>query len=57
MEWNSLPRDQIRATVVTYATVAAMPDSLIHCAALGIKPLSQNSRDATDPISQEKFHV
>ena len=34
--WSSWARDQIRATVATYAAAAAMPDPLTHCAGPGI---------------------
>ena len=47
--WSFPARDQIQATVATYAPIAAMPDPLTHCAGLGIEPVSQHCRDATDP--------
>ena len=42
--WSSGARDQIPATV------AAVPDPLIHCARSGIEPVSWHCRDAADPI-------
>ena len=52
--WSSRARDQILATVVTYATAAAMPNSLIHCASSGIKLASWRFRDAANPVVPQR---
>ena len=52
--WSSQARDQIRATVSTHATAAAMPDPLTHCVSLGLKPASWHCRDAADPIVPQR---
>ena len=36
---SSWARYEILASALTYATAAAMPDPLTHCAGLGIKPV------------------
>ena len=41
--WSSQAKDEIRATVATYTTAAAMPDPLTHSASL--------FRDAADPTT------
>ena len=43
--WSFQARDQMQATVETYATVVAMLDLLTCCARLGIKPASLCSGD------------
>ena len=48
--WNSQARDQIQHTVVTYATAAAMPDPLTHCARPGIEPTSWCCKDSANPM-------
>ena len=52
--WSSKARDQIRATVVTYATAVAKLDPLTHCAELETKPASWHCRDATDPAAPQQ---
>ena len=39
---------------VTYTRPEAMLDPLIHCAGLGIKPISWHCRDATDPVAPQR---
>lgn len=46
--WSSWARGQFPVAVLTY-TIAA--GSLTHCAKQGIEPLSQCSRDITDPVA------
>ena len=47
---SSWARDQIQTAAATYAEAEAMPDSLTHCAGLGIKPAFWCFRDATNPV-------
>ena len=49
--WSSQARDQIKATVLTYASAVAMLDPLTHCA--GIKHVSWHCRDAADLIAPQ----
>ena len=52
---SSGARDQIRGTILTYATAAARPDRyLIHGARPGIKPASQRSQDTADPALPQR---
>ena len=52
---SSGARDQIRGTILTYATAAARPDRyLIHGARPGIKPASQRSQDTADPAVPQR---
>ena len=50
--WSSWARDQIQATVVAYATAAAIPNPLTHCTWLGIESVSWHFRDTADPMRQ-----
>ena len=45
--WSSQAWDQ------TYAAAVAMPDPLIHCAGLGIKPMSWRCRNTTNPVEPQ----
>ena len=51
--WTSQAKEQIRATGTTYAAAAATPDLLIHCARLGMEPVSWSCGVATDPIAPQ----
>ena len=39
---------------MAYATAAAMPDPLTHCAGLGIELASSHCRDAVDPVAPQQ---
>ena len=49
--WSSWARNQIQATVATYATAAAALDSLTHRARPGVEPSPHCCRDASDPVA------
>ena len=46
--WSFWARDQIRTVATTYA------GSLTHCVGPGIKPMSEHSRDATNPVAPQQ---
>ena len=46
-------RGQIQATVVTFVKAVIILDHLIHCAWLGIEPVSCFYRDTTDPFAPQ----
>ena len=53
--WSSQARDQIGATVVTYAAAVATPKSFNPLHRPWIKPVSQHCRDTTaDPIAPQQ---
>ena len=55
--WGSQARDQIRATVETYAAAVAAQVPLTHCTRLGIEPAYWCYREAVHPVaSQWELH-
>ena len=52
--WSSEARNQIQATVVTYAAAVATIDPLIHCTGPGIQPVSWRYRDAANPVAPQQ---
>ena len=52
--WSSQARDQIQAAVVTYATLAAVPDPLTYCAGPGMEPVSWDCRNTANPIAPQR---
>lgn len=51
---SSQMRDQIQATVATCTHICGNPPSLTYCVGTGIEPVSQWSRDTTNPTAPQQ---